>query len=123
MVPVCFGAALFLTCQRRGIMKAMTYHALLEYIREAKNCGSLDEEISKRLTDAGWYTVDVQDALHLYRKLTEVKPSTEVCEPGRAPKPSLAERLMPRHYDPHLIAVASVAFAIGFVGYLLITAW
>jgi uncharacterized protein Smg (DUF494 family) len=101
----------------------MTYHALLEYIRQAKDCGASDDEIMKRLTDAGWYTVDVQDVLQLYRKLTEQKPKTDACEPVRTPKPSLAERIAPRYYDSHLIAVASVAFAIGFVGYLLIVAW
>ena len=99
----------------------MTYHALLEYIRQAKEQGAPDGDITARLTSAGWYTVDVQDALRLYGTLTAVNPRV-VAEPASAPRPSVAERLVPRHYDPHLIAVASFSFAVGFVGYLLIAA-
>ncbi|HXK36003.1 MAG TPA: hypothetical protein VJ553_00270 [Candidatus Paceibacterota bacterium] len=98
----------------------MTYHALLEYIREAKVAGASDQDIRAQLTGVGWYTVDVQDALHLYGKLSSVeqRPSSV-----SLPKPSLSERLVPRRYDPHLVAVASVAFAVGFVGYLLIASF
>lgn len=100
----------------------MTYHSLLEYIRAAKVAGANDGEISQRLTEAGWYTVDVQDALHLYGKLTAPRPATAVFASVPAPKPTFAKRLVPRHYDPHLVAVASVAFAAGFIGLLLIAA-
>lgn len=99
----------------------MTYHALLEYIRAAKDCGASDVEITGRLVKAGWYKVDVQDALELYRKLTANTVHgdyTPQCDP---PKPSLSERIAPRHYDPHLIAVAAVSFGIGFLAYVWLT--
>lgn len=98
----------------------MTYHALLEYIRKAKGCGASDADISERLNKAGWYKVDIQDAMDLYRKITE--PQQVACEPApAAPRPSVSERIVPRSYDPNLIAVAGISFAIGFIGYLLIS--
>ena len=100
----------------------MTYHALLEYIRAAKGAGARDGEITQQLTEAGWYTVDVQDALHLYGKLASQKPATAILASTPALKPTLAKRFAPRQYDPHLVAVASIAFAVGFVGFLLIAA-
>lgn len=96
----------------------MTYHALLEFIRKAKGCGANDADIAERLHKAGWYKVDIQDAMELYRKITEPR-ETAVCEPTPVtPRPSVAERIAPRSYDPHLIAVAAVSFAIGFIAYL-----
>lgn len=100
----------------------MPYHALLEYIRTAKDCGASDVEILERLHAAGWYAVDAQDALELYRKLTANTHRT-VCVPEEdPPKPSFIERIAPRHYDPHLIAVAAVSFVIGFLAYVWISA-
>ena len=98
----------------------MTYHALLEFIRKAKGCGASDTDIAERLHNAGWYRVDIQDAMELYRRITAPK-ETATCEPNPAtPRPSVAERIAPRSYDPHLIAVASVSFAIGFIAYLFL---
>lgn len=96
----------------------MTYHALLEYIRKAKGCGASDADVAQRLGAAGWYKVDIQDAMELYRKIAEPQPG--VCDPTpTAPRPSIAERIAPRSYDSHIIAVAGASFAIGFIGYLL----
>ena len=99
----------------------MTYHALLEYIRKAKDVGASDVEISDRLAKAGWYRVDVQDALELYRRLTTTTRAGDYSPQAEPPKPSLAERIAPRHYDPHLIAIAAVSFAVGFVLYVWLT--
>jgi hypothetical protein len=97
----------------------MTYHGLLEYIRKAKDYGAPDDEISRRLRAAGWYQVDVQDALELYRKLSGEYGAFAPHEPlPPPPPPSMIERIVPRHYDPHLIAVAVLSFALGFLGYL-----
>jgi hypothetical protein len=99
----------------------MTYHALLEFIRKAKECGANDADIAQRLHGAGWYKVDVQDAMELYHRITRPK-DTAACEPSPVtPRPSVAERIAPRSYDPHLIAVAAVSFAVGFVLYVLLT--
>ena len=95
----------------------MSHNALLEYIRKAKDCGASDKEIADRLHAAGWYRVDIQDALELYRTITKPEPAQE-CEP--APRPTLSERLVPHTYDSHIIAVAALSFAIGFIGYLLL---
>lgn len=91
----------------------MTYHALLEYIREAKLAGASDQDIRAQLTGVGWYTVDVQDALRLYATLsmTEQRGMTSA-PPGGTPNV--------QRYDPRLIAIVSVSFAVGFIGYLLI---
>jgi hypothetical protein len=100
----------------------MTYHALLEFIRAAKDCGASDVDITERLQKAGWYRVDVQDALELYRRLTANTTNgayTPACE---APKPSILERVAPRHYDVHMIAIATVSFVIGFLAYVLLIA-
>jgi len=98
----------------------MTYQSLLEYIRKAKDCGASDEEVTQRLRAAGWYQVDVKDALELYRRLT-ANTAKEDCVPERPPAPTLLERVAPRHYDPHLIAIAALSFAIGFLGYVVLT--
>ena len=96
----------------------MSYHALLEYVRTAKDYGASDVEITQRLQSAGWYKVDVEDALGLYRRLTANTTADAYVPAQDPPKPSFAERIAPRHYDPHLIAVAVVSFAIGFVLYV-----
>ncbi len=96
----------------------MTYHALLEFIRKAKGCGANDADISERLHKAGWYKVDIQDAMELYRRIATPK-ETVTCESTPvAPRPSMAERIAPRSYDSHLIAVAALSFAIGFIAFL-----
>ena len=100
----------------------MPYSALLEYIRKAKTCGAPDDEIIGRLMKAGWYRVDAQDALELYAKLTAVVSHPGDCEPLRPPpQPSVTERLVPHHYDPRLISVAALTFALGFVAYMLLS--
>ena len=91
----------------------MSHHALLEYIRTAKEHGANDADISQRLHTAGWYHVDVQDALQLYARLTSI-PGQTVQAYQSAPVP----RNTLRHYDPRLIAVAVLSFAIGFIGYV-----
>lgn len=98
----------------------MTYRALLEYIRAAKECGSSDNEVFEQLHQAGWYRVDVQDALELYQRLVAREAAMQCDMAPAAPAPNIAERLVPRHYDPHLIAVAAISFAVGFIGYLII---
>ncbi len=99
----------------------MPYSALLEYVRKAKGCGAPDDEITDRLMKAGWYRVDVQDALELYEKLTKPVLPPGMCEPLMPPpRPSLAERIAPRHYDPRLVAVACLAFVAGFLAYVLL---
>jgi hypothetical protein len=102
-------------------MGEMTYHALLEYIRKCKDCGASDDEVAARLKQAGWYSVDVRDALDLYHRLTANTDGKD-CEPNDKliPRPSFWERIAPRHYDPHIVAVAAGSFAIGFVGYLFL---
>jgi len=101
----------------------MPYHALLEYIRAAKDCGASDVEITNRLHKAGWYRVDIQDALELYRKLTANTSNGDYVPAIEPPKPSVMERIAPRHYDPHLIAVAAASFAVGFLVYVWLTAY
>lgn len=100
----------------------MAYSALLEYIRKAKGCDASDEEIVERLVKSGWYRIDATDALMLYGKLSAPTERLGICEPLRPPPdPSLVERLAPRHYEPHLVAFAALAFAFGFVGYLVLS--
>jgi len=93
----------------------MSHHALLEYVRRAKGLGASDQEIAERLHGAGWYHVDVQDALELYGKIVEPVLATTASFNS---EPALTRRLAPRSYDPHIIAVAAVSFVVGFVGYL-----
>jgi hypothetical protein len=98
----------------------MSHSALLEYIRKAKDCGASDVDISERLHKSGWYNVDVKDALELYKKISSVHSG--MCESApKTPKPSLAERIVPHSYDPHLIAVAAVSFVLGFLLFLWLT--
>jgi hypothetical protein len=98
----------------------MAHNALLEYIRQAKQADASNEEIHQRLNAAGWYTVDIQDALTLYAQLTSA-PRQPTPPPSLSmPKFSGVERSTPRHYDPHIITVAAVSFVIGFLGYLFL---
>ena len=96
----------------------MSHHALLEYIQKAKEYGASDQEIAARLSGSGWYRVDIQDALELHRRIS--LPATLTSAPIASSEPSLTKRLAPRSYDPHVVMVAAVSFAIGFVGYLLV---
>lgn len=98
----------------------MAYRALLEYIRSAKTCGASDIEITEQLHKAGWYRVDIQDALDLYRRLIAREEAMRCDVAPTAPAPSVTERLIPRHYDPQLIAIAAISFALGFIGYLVL---
>lgn len=96
----------------------MSHHALLEYIRRAKNCGADDDQITDRLKSAGWYNVDVRDGLELYRKLT-CSPEAK-CEPNLPiPKPSLSERIIPSTYDPYIIPIAIMSFILAFAYMIL----
>lgn len=97
----------------------MSHHALLEYIRRAKDCGADDAQITERLKSAGWYNVDVQDGLELYHKLT--RPTEAKCEPAPSvPKPSVAERIVPRTYDPYIIPIAVISFILAFAAYIIL---
>jgi hypothetical protein len=96
----------------------MPYSALLEYIRCAKDCGTSDVEIINRLHKAGWYKVDIEDALDLYRRLT-ANTTSEACAPEqKPPAPSISERIAPRHIDRHTLLIAIIAFTIGYVVYV-----
>ena len=95
----------------------MAYRALLEYVRRAKDFGASDVEIGDRLRHAGWYRVDIDDALALYRRLT-VPLDRRQCESERPPRPSMIERVVPHHYDPRAIAIACISFVLGFLGYM-----
>lgn len=99
----------------------MSHHALLEYIRRAKDCGADEAQIADKLHSAGWYHVDIEDALRLFKKLTlPAGQGTQVCQTVNVPKPNIAERIAPRSYDPHIVAIAAFSFALGFVLYILV---
>lgn len=99
----------------------MSHHALLEYVRKAKSCGASDAEIAERLHKAGWYRVDVHDALTLYRKITE-PAGPMICDfEPRTPRPTLTQRIIPSSYDPNLVGVAAISFMLGFLGFLWLT--
>lgn len=93
----------------------MPYHALLEYIRTAKDIGTSDDEVITRLTKAGWYKIDAQDALDLYRRLTANTALGAYSPQGEPPAPSLMERVAPRHYDTHVVVLAIFAFVVGLI--------
>lgn len=99
----------------------MSHHVLLEYIRKAKDLGGDDATIMERLLTAGWYRVDIQDAMELYHKLTTTHAGAPHQPLPTAPEPTVFERIAPRSYDPHIAAVAALSFAIGFIGYLILT--
>lgn len=98
----------------------MTYHGLLEYIRAAKALGASDRQITEKLRASGWYQVDIQDALDLFVRMTSRDQGPVGAEPV-VPQPSVLERLVPRSYDSHLIAIAALSFALGFLLYVLAT--
>jgi hypothetical protein len=97
----------------------MTYHALLEYVRRGKDCGASDDELAERLLKAGWYRVDVQDALSLYRRLCQ-PVDARTCDHEAPPKPHGIERVIPHSYDTHFIAIAALTFAVAFVAFLFL---
>lgn len=90
----------------------MPYDELMRYMHTAKCAGATDEQITTRLRDAGWYSVDVQDALTLYRKLTTV----ERLNARLTSSPAKSARAI----DPGIIVIAVIAFVIGFLGYLFV---
>ncbi|HUO75853.1 MAG TPA: hypothetical protein VMU12_03000 [Candidatus Paceibacterota bacterium] len=99
----------------------MAYSALLEYIRKAKGCNASDDDIVDRLVKSGWYRVDAQDALALYEKLTRPAGQVGSCEPLMPPPaPSVLEHIAPHHYEPRLIAVAAVVFALACIGFVVL---
>lgn len=75
--------------------------------------------------------MDVQDAFGLYARLTGA-PLLVHTPPAMPPAPTPAQ--LPqihvasqpvhskavRHYDPSVVAIAALAFAIGFVGFYLL---
>jgi len=95
----------------------MSHHALLEYVHRAREIGASDQEITDRLHSAGWYRVDIQDALELHGKITQPL-AVAVSAPIAAQ--NTVERLSPRTYDPHLIVVAVLSVVVGFIGYFWI---
>ncbi len=92
----------------------MSHRELLEYVRKAKECGASHADISARLCGAGWYKVDVQDALEFYDKIVP-----------RSLEPQLAVTRRPaqkaRSYDPYLVAIAALSFVAGFLGFIWLT--
>ncbi len=96
----------------------MTHHELLEYVRQAKLRGAIDHDIAVQLRTAGWYTIDVQDALELHAKLTAA--GMPGMEERLVPVPqSVLNRAVPKHYAPKIVAVAALTFAVAFVLYIL----
>jgi hypothetical protein len=89
----------------------MSHHALLEYIRKAKDCGASDADVADRLHKAGWYRVDVQDALELYPKLAVASKRVAV------------QHRRSHSYDPYLVAVAVLSFVVAFFGFLWLTSY
>lgn len=91
----------------------MSHSALLEYIRKARGCGASDTDIAYRLQCAGWYSVDIQDALELHQKL--VIPRTAVALASSAQN-------IPRKVSGKSIAiVAFLGFIIGLALYVWLT--
>lgn len=99
----------------------MSHTALIEYIRKAKECGAQDAEVSERLLKAGWYRVDIDDALDLYRKLIE--PREQNCQPIVAPRPTFTERIVPRWYLFRIVVIAALSFGFGLLLYAWLTAY
>lgn len=96
----------------------MAYHTLLEYVQQAKRRGVNDQELAARLCSAGWYKVDVQDALELHTKLTAADmPGMAIPRP---PAPSLLDRVAPKYYDPRAITVAALTFALALLAYFIL---
>jgi len=96
----------------------MPYGSLLEYVRIAKESGASDEDVLTRLHLAGWYKVDAQDALELYAKLTASPAPLEQSRPRAAEAVSPAGRAL-TGYDPRLVSIAALSFALGFAAFLL----
>lgn len=90
----------------------MSHQALLEYVRKAKEGGASHADISARLCSAGWYNVDVHDALELYEKIT---PQPQLATVRRATRSRF------HSYDPRLVATAAISFIIAFLGFLWLT--
>ncbi len=99
----------------------MTHHLLLlEYIRKAKEGGASDADIADHLQKAGWYRVDIRDALELFPKLTAAPmPAVGVSVPRALPHPQARSR----KYDPYLIAVAVISFIVAFFGFVWLTSY
>jgi hypothetical protein len=84
----------------------------MEYIRTARSLGAKDDHIHAQLTAAGWYTVDVQDALHLYQKLDIHLASVQervLATKASGRKPEI-EPPLPRSSGHSLIATFTSSF-------------
>lgn len=90
----------------------------MEYIRTARSLGAQDDHIHAQLTKAGWYAVDVEDALHLYQKLDIHLASVQ--EPvSRASAPRPASEPQPSRIGG-LFSLLLLLFSLGFAGYVLV---
>lgn len=88
----------------------------MEYIRTARSLGAQDDHIHAQLTGAGWYAVDVEDALHLYQKLDIHLASAQ----GPAPKaPSPMSEPQPSRIGG-FVSLALLLVSLGFAGYVLV---
>lgn len=90
----------------------------MEYIRTARSLGAQDDHIHAQLTKAGWYAVDVEDALHLYQKLDIHLASVQEPEPTD-PAPRPASELQSSRIGG-LFSLLLLLFSLGFAGYVLV---
>ena len=90
----------------------------MEYIRTARSLGAQDDHIHAQLTGAGWYSVDVKDALHLYQKLDIHLASVEEPAP-QATVPSPITEPQPSRMGGAL-SLLLLLVSLGFAGYVLV---
>lgn len=91
----------------------MAYRELIDYVHAARARGASDSEISERLQAAGWYAVDVRDALELHGQLN--KPAAQLASTRTH------HHARVRSFDASMIIFATLAFIIGFAGYLFLS--
>ena len=77
------------------------------------------KHVPPRLSAAGWYKVDVEDALELYDKLSK-HLDRKPCDDVPPPRPTVIDRIVPRVYDSAVVAVAVSVFVLSFVVYMLL---
>jgi hypothetical protein len=90
----------------------------MEYIRTARSLGAKDDHIHAQLTAAGWYTVDVQDALHLYQKLDIHLASVQ--ERVLATKASGRKPEIEPSRTTHALSIVVLLLSLCFAGYVLV---
>lgn len=93
----------------------MSHRVLLEYIHAAKELGAEDAQIIARLASAGWYHVDIQDAIGLHRKMTVLTPKATGISAPAPMMPPTPEPL--QTYNPRIIAVAALSFALALIAF------